>query len=103
MSGSSEGENGSSVVASVKTPEGGSAAAAPATGTGKRPPPVETAKARTSEAAVELQSVGTLTSDESVAIAAEVTGRIATINFKEGEPVKAGDVLVKLDNLLSSA
>jgi membrane fusion protein (multidrug efflux system) len=107
MSGSSEGENGTSVVASVKTPEiaGTATAAAPAAaqGTGKRAPPVETAKARSSEAAVELQSVGTLTSDESVAVAVEVAGRIETINFKEGEAVKSGDVLVTLDNLLASA
>lgn len=108
MSGDSEGENGSSVVASVKAPEAGtktaaSAAAEPAATPAKRPPPVETAKARSSEASVELQSVGTLASDESVAVAAEVAGRIATINFKEGEPVKSGDVLATLDNLLASA
>jgi membrane fusion protein (multidrug efflux system) len=105
MSGSSEGENGVSVTASVKIPDGKAVAAAPATaqGTGKRAPPVEVAKARSAEAAVELQSVGTLASDESVAVAAEVVGRIATINFKEGEAVKAGDVLVTLDNLLASA
>ncbi|WP_225874018.1 efflux RND transporter periplasmic adaptor subunit [Terrihabitans soli] len=105
MSGSSEGENGSSVVASVKTDGSGAAqAAAPAATEGKkRPPPVEVAKARTSEASIQLESVGTLASDESVAIAAEVVGRISSINFKEGEPVKADSVLVTLDNLLSSA
>lgn len=105
MSRSSEGDNGSTIVAAVKTEDSaGKAVAAPAPAQGtKRPPPVETAKARASEAALELQSVGTLASDESVAIAAEVAGRIASINFKEGEPVKSGAVLATLDNLLASA
>jgi membrane fusion protein, multidrug efflux system len=105
MSRSSEGDSGSTIVAVVKTEDSaGKAVAAPAPAQGtKRPPPVETAKARASEAAVELQSVGTLASDESVAIAAEVAGRIASINFKEGEPVKSGAVLATLDNLLASA
>lgn len=106
MSGGSEGESGSSVVASVKTDTNGTAAAAvPATNGAapKRPPPVEVAKARASEASIQLESVGALASDESVAIAAEVAGRIAKIDFKEGEPVKAGDVLVTLDNLLATA
>lgn len=105
MSRSSEGDSGSTIVAAVKTEDSaGKAVAAPAAAQGtKRPPPVETAKARASEAALELQSVGTLASDESVAIAAEVPGRIASINFKEGEPVKSGAVLATLDNLLASA
>jgi membrane fusion protein (multidrug efflux system) len=107
MSGTSEGENGSSVVASVKqAPEVGAAkAAAPATGQAapKRPPPVEVAKARASEASTQLESVGALASDESVSIAPEIAGRIAAVSFKEGEPVKAGAVLVTLDNLLATA
>lgn len=106
VSGSSGGENGSSVVASVKQQAAGgavAAASAATSGPAKRPPPVEVAKARSSEASIQLESVGTLASDESVAIAAEVVGRIATINFREGEPVKAGELLVTLDNLLSSA
>src|SRR5690606_32158092 len=55
------------------------------------------------EASTELQSVGTLASDESVSIAAEVPGRIAEISFREGQAVNKGDVLVKLDNALVRA
>lgn len=105
MSGSPEPAGGSSVVASVKTEPGTAAAAAPATPetAPKRPPPVEVAKARASESSTQLESVGALASDESVSIAAEVAGRIADLSFKEGEPVKAGSVLVKLDDALARA
>jgi membrane fusion protein (multidrug efflux system) len=106
MHGGSADRGGSSVVAAVKpAPEGSSsvAAATPADPDAKPAPPVEIAQAKSAEGVTELSSVGTLASDESVAIATEVVGRIATIDFKEGEPVKAGDVLVTLDNLLASA
>ena len=51
----------------------------------------------------DLWSVGSLRSDESLQVASEVPGRIAEILFKEGEDVKAGDVLVKLDDALVRA
>lgn len=94
---------GSSVVAAVKqTPE--PAAAAPAPSSPAKPaPPVEVAQARAAVAATELQSVGTLASDESVVIASEVAGRIEAIEFREGQQVEAGDILVKLDDALTRA
>ncbi|MGE0733851.1 MAG: efflux RND transporter periplasmic adaptor subunit, partial [Alphaproteobacteria bacterium] len=49
------------------------------------------------EARREVQAVGTLLSNESVLIKPEIAGRIAAINFKEGERVKQGDILVELD------
>jgi len=68
-----------------------------------RAAPVEVALARKGTATDDLWSVGSLRSDESVQIASEVTGRIAEISFKEGEQVKAGDVLIKLDDSLTQA
>jgi membrane fusion protein (multidrug efflux system) len=65
--------------------------------------PVEVALARKGTATDDLWSVGSLRSDESVQIASEAVGRIAEITFKEGEQVKAGDVLVKLDDSLAQA
>jgi membrane fusion protein (multidrug efflux system) len=94
---------GSSVVAAVQPSSEGASPAAAATPANPAAKPVEVAQARSAEALTELQSVGTLASDESVAIATEVVGRIATIDFQEGQAVKAGDLLVTLDNLLSSA
>jgi membrane fusion protein, multidrug efflux system len=65
--------------------------------------PVEVATSKSEQSVTELRSVGTLSSDESVSIAAEVAGRIAELRFSEGEAVKAGDVLVKLDDQLAQA
>ncbi|MGE0735250.1 MAG: biotin/lipoyl-binding protein, partial [Alphaproteobacteria bacterium] len=71
---------------------------------GQQPPnmmamtvPVEAQKVTVKEARREVQAVGTLLSNESVLIKPEIAGRIAAINFKEGERVKQGDILVELD------
>ena len=70
---------------------------------GRRTAPVEVGLARKAVATDDLWSVGSLRSDESVQISTEVAGRISEILFKEGEEVKAGDVLVKLDDDLANA
>ena len=70
---------------------------------GNRSVPVEVALARKAMATDDLWSIGSLRSDESVQISSELTGRIAEIAFKEGEQVKAGDVLVRLDDALAKA
>jgi membrane fusion protein, multidrug efflux system len=65
--------------------------------------PVEIIRAKAGQATRELRSVGTLASDESVEVAGEIPGRITDIAFQEGESVRAGDVLVRLDNALTRA
>ncbi|MFK8252582.1 efflux RND transporter periplasmic adaptor subunit [Ancylobacter terrae] len=65
--------------------------------------PVEVATARQVTTTTDIRAVGSLQSDESVQLASEVAGRIAQINFREGQQVKAGDVLVKLDDALVTA
>ena len=65
--------------------------------------PVETSTARLVRATDEIRAIGSLQSDESVKIAAELPGRIAEILFREGQPVKQDDVLVKLDDTLVRA
>jgi membrane fusion protein (multidrug efflux system) len=69
----------------------------------RRGAPVEVAIARKGSATDDLWSVGSLRSDESVQISTEVAGRIAEILFSEGGDVKAGDVLIKLDDALATA
>jgi membrane fusion protein (multidrug efflux system) len=69
----------------------------------RRGAPVEVALARKASATDDLWSIGSLRSDESVQISTEIAGRIAEILFKEGQDVKAGDVLVKLDDALANA
>ena len=64
---------------------------------------VESAVARSASARTDIRGIGSLRSDESVQIASEIAGRVAEFNFKEGEEVKAGDVLVKLDDALAQA
>ena len=50
-----------------------------------------------------LGAVGSLRSDETVILRPEVAGRVARINFKEGERVTQGQVLVKLDDSVQQA
>src|SRR5690606_18619728 len=50
-----------------------------------------------------LTAVGSLRSDETVMIRPEVAGRIAEIGFREGETVRQGVVLVKLDDSVQRA
>lgn len=51
----------------------------------------------------ELITFGSLRSDESTMIRPEVEGRIATLHFQEGQAVKAGDLLVGLDDAIARA
>ena len=50
-----------------------------------------------------ITTVGSLRSDESVTIRPEVAGRIAFIGFREGQPIKKGEVLVRLDASINEA
>jgi membrane fusion protein (multidrug efflux system) len=65
--------------------------------------PVEAVAARRADLTVDVQAVGSLRSNESVIIRPEIAGRIATINFQEGQSARAGDVLVRLDDSLYRA
>jgi membrane fusion protein, multidrug efflux system len=69
------------------------------------PPPtlVEAALPTAARLPVSLTAVGTLRSDESVMIRPEIAGRIAAIGFSEGQRVRKGALLVKLDAALQSA
>lgn len=51
----------------------------------------------------DLRAVGTLAANETVVISTEISGRISRIAFREGEAVKAGDVLVELDDNILKA
>ncbi|MFC5067941.1 efflux RND transporter periplasmic adaptor subunit [Flaviflagellibacter deserti] len=103
--GLSQTEGGLEGIWRTATATEGPALAAPVTTASapKQGAPVETAKARSIPAMTELQSVGSLSSDESVSVAAEIAGRIASIGAREGEAVKTGDTLVQLDDALARA
>src|SRR6266478_2083192 len=50
-----------------------------------------------------ITAVGSLRSDESVTLRPEVAGRINAIQFREGERVSKGTLLVRLDPSVAAA
>jgi membrane fusion protein, multidrug efflux system len=60
--------------------------------------PVEAEAARAETVRQEIIAVGSLRSNESVTLSAEIAGRIARIHFREGQPVAAGALLFELDD-----
>ncbi len=77
-------------------------AAAPAKGAGSGTP-VELGKPEKLIWQKSVLAVGSLRSDESVIVRAEQSGRITALNFKEGQPVRIGQVLVQLDDSVARA
>jgi membrane fusion protein (multidrug efflux system) len=64
---------------------------------------VETARVAASEFVDEANAVGTLKSNESVMLRPETAGRVAAINFKDGNLVTKGSVLLTLDAAVQEA
>lgn len=67
-------------------------------GRGAAPQPVEVINIMRSDLSETLNVVGSLAPNESATIRPEMAGLIRSINFEEGEPVKKGDLLVKIDD-----
>ncbi|MFN4141069.1 efflux RND transporter periplasmic adaptor subunit [Aestuariivirga sp.] len=65
------------------------------------PSPVETARAQPSRLSDDISAIGTLLSQESVAIAPETSGRVAKILFEDGSRVEAGTPLFQFDDDLA--
>src|SRR5262249_38308185 len=73
-------------------------------GGGNRGPlPVEVAAAMPAQLSDDILAIGTLLPDESVDIAAETSGRVKEILFKDGQTVEASAVLFKFDDDLIRA
>lgn len=90
---------GAALAACSKSEENGGAAAAAAPAGGPPPGmPVEAAVIKAAPLAHEVIAVGSLRSAESVTLRSEITGRIAEIGFKEGQPVEKGQLLFALDD-----
>ncbi len=64
---------------------------------------VEATKVKTGEVIDDIRAVGTLQPNEAVAIAPEIAGRISSIPFGEGVPVKEGAILIELDPVILKA
>lgn len=64
---------------------------------------VQTVTVATAEMTRALNAVGSLASDESVTIAAEIAGRVVRVGFREGQPVAKGSMLFELDDSIDRA
>ena len=96
-------KSGDAAQASPAPGAGATASAAmPAKGAGGGTP-VELGKPEKLNWQKSVLAVGSLRSDESVIVRAEQSGRITALNFKEGQPVRQGQVLVQLDDSVARA
>jgi membrane fusion protein (multidrug efflux system) len=92
--------------AATGAPQGGRPGAAPGGaggGGGQRPTAVEAQKVRLGTVSATLLAVGSLRSDETIVVSAEIDGRISDVVVQEGTKVKAGDVLYRLDDQMLKA
>jgi membrane fusion protein (multidrug efflux system) len=67
------------------------------------PAPVEVVALKPVRVQEAIAAVGSLRSNESVVLRPEVSGRIATIGFRDGQTVRRGQLLVGLDATLNEA
>ncbi|MEO6292967.1 MAG: efflux RND transporter periplasmic adaptor subunit [Burkholderiaceae bacterium] len=68
-----------------------------------RLPSVESAKVEVMKLTDDTQTVGSLKSRQGVTLRPEVSGRITQLNFRDGERVKKGQLLVQFDDQLQIA
>lgn len=80
----------------------GAAAKGPTKGPGG-PAPVEVVELKPVRVQESIAAVGSLRSNESVVLRPEVSGRIASIGFRDGQSVRRGQLLVALDATLNEA
>lgn len=68
-----------------------------------RPPAVDVARVALMKLIDDTQAVGSLRSRQSVVLRPEISGRVTHLNFRDGEPVRKGQLLVQLDDQLPLA
>lgn len=71
--------------------------------TGLQPVPVLAATPRVEDVPVYFDGVGAARANNTVTVRAQVDGRLAKINFKDGQDVNQGDVLAEIDPVLFKA
>lgn len=67
------------------------------------PAPVEVGRVQALSLTDDAQAVGSLRSRQGVMLRPEVSGRVAQINFADGQRVRKGQLLVQLDDTLQQA
>ena len=97
----------SPIVLPTRAPEtpqfGGRAARGAAGGAGGPPVSVLAAAAKVADVPVYIDAIGTVRALNTVTVNAQVDGQITEIDFKEGQDVKKGDVLARIDPALYQA
>lgn len=68
-----------------------------------RTPAVEVARVEVAHLTDDAQAVGSLRSRQSVVLRPEVSGRVTQLNFRDGDRVRRGQLLVQLDDQLPLA
>lgn len=58
---------------------------------------VTTQKVEIADMPIYIDALGTITPQQTVNVYAQVTGRVLAVNYREGQIVKKGDVLVEID------
>lgn len=87
---------------STQPPVPGPAAPGVPAGAG-RPVTVEVAKVEVVQLTDDAQAVGSLRSRQGVVLRPEVSGRVSRLNFRDGDRVRKGQLLVQLDDQLPQA
>ncbi len=82
---------------------GGATGAGGGPGGPARPPAVEVAKVEVIKLTDDAQAVGSLKSRQSVVLRPEVSGRVTQLNFRDGDRVRRGQLLVQFDDQLPTA
>ena len=59
--------------------------------------PVLATAAKTADVPVYLDAVGTIKALNTVTVSPQVDGKLLSVGFKEGQDVKKGDVLARID------
>lgn len=85
------------------SPQGAASAAGGGGGAGGSKPTVEVAQVEQMKLIDESQTVGSLRSRQGVILRPEVSGRITQLNFRDGDRVKKGQLLVQFDDQLPNA
>jgi membrane fusion protein (multidrug efflux system) len=81
----------------------GNAQASTRRGGGGGPAAVEVVKVAVATLRDDINAAGTIRSNEAVMLRPEVAGRITSLNFSDGQPVKKGQVLVAFDSTVNQA